>query len=153
MRIEREPPTPYNPQRMRALWRPIREALLIKTHMPSTDDDDDDAEATMGLDYDTDMLYGRRAAFEEAVVGRARLFVEQHVAVPERWWPAAMTCAFLDCAYAFGISSEDQTSWQISDWCTHWREASGGDVDMTPMQLLHFFMQWTWWRNTLVDDE
>lgn len=89
------------------------------------------------FDFDSTL----KEAFLDTVENVAALFLAEHK-VPIRWWAAAFTCAWNDTAAEMLLFDPDETSWTTEDW-VHWWSDFGG-VSYSEMQLLHFFMQWTW---------
>lgn len=97
----------------------------------------------MTHDYQRD----RWPAFSAAMVARASAFIDA-VEVPKRWWMAAFTCAFVDVAWEMGLTPPGQFCWHVDAWCEFWKRAADRQV-YTPNQLLHFVLQWSWYRSLL----
>lgn len=72
---------------------------------------------------------------------RATVFLQDH-RIPYRWWCAAFTCAFIDCANELGLFRANQRCWYISLWVEFWQRQ--GLVRYTGIQMLHFALQWKW---------
>lgn len=65
--------------------------------------------------------------------------------VPERWWPAAFTCAFIDACEELDVITPGQVCWHFNQWCKFWERH--GVVRYSDMNLMHFAVQWGWLRN------
>jgi len=65
--------------------------------------------------------------------------------VPERWWPAAFTCAFIDAIEELNLAKPGQVCWFFEKWARFWERQ--GVVSYSDMQLLHFALQWGWLRS------
>lgn len=83
----------------------------------------------------------KRSDFLDRVLFVAQEFLTDYL-VPIRWWPAAFTCAWMEVATEMDLFRPKQQSWGVEDWTRWWR--TYGNVRYTDMQLLHFFMQWSW---------
>lgn len=65
--------------------------------------------------------------------------------VPERWWPAVFTCAFVDAIEEMNLAKPSQVCWYFEKWAKFWERQ--GVVRYSDMQLLHFALQWGWLRS------
>lgn len=72
-------------------------------------------------------------------------------AVPMRWWPAAFTCAWMDTALKMGLYEPEESTWATEDWVEWWQVE--GHVTYSEMQLLHFHLQWSWWKKAVNEKE
>ena len=61
------------------------------------------------------------------------------------------TCAFVDVAWEMGLTPMEQNCWHIDTWAEFWYETLDGVV-YYPRQLLHFRLQWTWYRDILLKE-
>lgn len=99
----------------------------------------------MRLIYDETPYFGfdpkSKDTFFDFVLEKAETFLENY-RVPVRWWPAAFTCAWMDTATDMNLYQPGQASWGTEQWTLWWR--MHGNVRYTEMQLLHFFLQWSW---------
>lgn len=82
-------------------------------------------------------------AFYDKVDEIASAFIIDYF-VPERWWPAAYTCAFIDAVEEMDLAASNQVCWHFYQWCRFWEQQ--GEVRYTEMNLLHFAVQWGWLR-------
>jgi len=86
-------------------------------------------------------------AFSTNVMERASYFIDV-IQVPMRWWMATFTCAFVDVSTDMGLAPPGQECWAMDWWCAFWTTRQGECV-YSPNQLMHFVIQWTWWRDVL----
>jgi serine/threonine protein kinase len=84
-----------------------------------------------------------KETFLDATLENASRFLQTRL-VPIRWWPAAFTCAWMDAALDLSLYKDSQQSWGTYKWTVWWR--TFGNTRYTEMQLLHFFLQWSWPR-------
>jgi hypothetical protein len=82
-------------------------------------------------------------AFFDKVDEIASAFIIDYF-VPERWWPAAYTCAFLDAVEEMDLAASNQVCWHFFQWSRFWEQQ--GQVRYSEMNLLHFALQWGWLR-------
>jgi hypothetical protein len=115
-----EPPIAYNEPGARRLF-----GLVVK--------------ATERAGYDTTRV--PRAQLTRATLDRFAAFLHAR-AVPFRWWCVLVSCALLDACHELALCTENQKGFTIAEWCDFWKD----EVVYTPMQWLHCFIQWTWWR-------
>lgn len=81
--------------------------------------------------------------FYDKVAEIASAFIIDYF-VPERWWPAVYTCAFIDAAEEVDVANADQVCWDLYQWARFWEKQ--GEVRYSEMNMLHFAVQWGWLR-------
>ena len=75
----------------------------------------------------------------------ASFYLMTHL-VPYKWWHAAFTCAFLDVVHEMRLAQPNKMYMTISDIGLYWEKQH--EVMYKDMELLHFYLQWTWDRQS-----
>lgn len=123
--------------------RPILEVMYAAySHREEGEEDGDENNSTTHA-YPED----KWPAFSAAMVSRASSFIDT-IEVPKHWWMAAFTCAFVDVAWEMGLTPPGQFCWYIDKWCEFWTQVAEGRQTYSPDQLLHFTLQWSWYRQS-----
>jgi serine/threonine protein kinase len=121
--IDQDEPTNYSEQKCRALLENLEPLYDVKPDF--------------GFDQE------KKDEFYELVDQIGSSFIMDYF-VPERWWPAAFTCAFIDAVEEMNLARPDQVCWYLEKWAKFWERQ--GVVRYANMQLLHFTLQWGWLR-------
>jgi len=125
-------------------YKPTFTPLVLKSLRVAYDAQPDDKKDISGHGYDPE----RWGEFSTRLVAAASRFIEA-VRVPKPLWMAVYTCAFVDVSREMGLTPMGQNCWDIESWAHFWA-ATFDETVYTPQKLLHFVLQWTWYRDLML---
>lgn len=124
-------------------YKPTFTQHILKTIKVAYDSPPNEKDDTPGHAYDPE----KWDEFQERIVRKASTFIDA-IKVPKFWWMAVFTCAFVDVAWEMGLSPMEQSCWHIDTWTDFWMDTFEAIV-YSPDQLLHFCLQWNWYRDLM----